>query len=68
MLYTRSFMAGFRFKIEEKSLLVNVARAALADFEAKAKNAKSELDQAGFAHSAETMRSVCEKLERNGEE
>jgi hypothetical protein len=45
-----------------------VARAALADFEAKAKNAKSELDQAGFAHSAETMRSVCEKLERNGEE
>lgn len=61
-------MAGFRFKIEEKSLLVNVARAALTDFETKAKNAKSELDQAGFAHSAETMRSVCEKLERNGED
>lgn len=61
-------MAGFRFKIEEKTLLVNVARAALADFEAKSKNAKSELDQAGFSHSAETMRSICDKLERNGEE
>lgn len=61
-------MAGFRFKIEEKTLLVNVAKAALADFEAKAKFAKSELDQAGFSHSAETMRSICDKLERNGEE
>lgn len=61
-------MAGFRFKIEEKTLLVNVARAALADFEAKSKNSKSELDQAGFSHSAETMRSICDKLERNGEE
>lgn len=61
-------MAGFRFKIEEKALLVSVARAALTDFEAKAKNAKSELDQAGFAHSAETMRAVCEKLERNSED
>ena len=58
-------MAGFRFKIEEKTLLVNVAKAAMADFEAKAKSAKSELDQYGFLHSADTMRTIVDKLEHN---
>jgi hypothetical protein len=61
-------MAGFRFKIEEKALLVNVAKAALTDFEEKAKHAKTELEQYGLLHSADTMRGVVEKLERNTSE
>lgn len=61
-------MPGFRFKTEEKALLVNVAKAALSDFEEKAKKAKDDLEQCGMKHSADTLRVVVDKLERNAAE
>lgn len=61
-------MPGFRFKPEERALLVNVAKAALSDFEEKAKKAKDDIELCGMLHSADTMRVVVDKLDRNATE
>lgn len=58
-------MAGYRFKIEEKSLLVNIVKNALDSFEDQIKNSKGNLEQLGAMHNAEVTRNILDKIEGN---
>lgn len=58
-------MAGFRFKIEEKNLLVNIVKNAMDAFEAQVKNSKSNLEQLGAMHNYEVTKNILDKIEGN---
>ena len=58
-------MAGYRFKIEEKSLLVNIVKNALDSFEDQVKHSKGNLEQLGAMHNAEVTRNILDKIEGN---
>lgn len=56
-------MAGFRFKIEEKNLLVNIVKNALNEFEAQVKHSKNNIEQLGAMHNADVTRNILDKIE-----
>ena len=60
-------MAGFRFKIEEKDLLVNIVKTAVARFdeqaEAMLKRGDDPLLVVGAKKTADTARNILAKIE-----
>lgn len=60
-------MAGFRFKIEEKDLLVNIVKMAVARFdeqtEAMLKRGDDPLLVVGAKKNADTARNILAKIE-----
>lgn len=61
-------MAGFRFKLEEKSLLISIIKAAISTFTKQAQDYEKkelEVEFYGAKHNAQVASDILAKIEGN---